>query len=152
MSYKVNSFYQKLLKRIFNSKPIEKDDINNALSQLLELKGSMATSIIDWEDDIILGTENKVNFDITTASKGNGKVMRSTLKMLNDTNPESQVEDILITLTDQIHIIHIINSHPELCLYIILDSQKANMALARTKIGLIAKELSDKYESTLVGE
>ncbi len=149
MSYKIGSFYQKLVKRIFNSESMDKNDIDHALSRLMELKGSMAASLIDWENDSVLGTKTKVDFDINTASKGNAKVVKANMNTIHDISPQSAIEDILITFTNQTHVIHIIASRPELCLYIALDSEKSSLALARTKVSLIAKELSDKYDSKL---
>jgi len=46
---------------------------------------------------------------------------------------------MMITLTDQIHILSIVEGHPELSLYLALDSTKANLALARNKMQSIAK-------------
>lgn len=71
------------------------------------------------------------------------------MKMLKKLDADSHVEDILITLTDQTHIMHIISAHPELCLYIALDAKKSNIALSRTKVKEMGEELSKKYKAKI---
>jgi len=47
---------------------------------------------------------------------------------------EGAIKDILITLTNHIHIIGIVPENPELVIYFALDADKANLALARIAV------------------
>ncbi|MDQ7046366.1 MAG: hypothetical protein Q9M39_01580 [Sulfurovum sp.] len=142
---KMNLFCKKIVKNIFGNTFIEHNDIENTLIQLLDLNDVLAVSLIDWENNIILGTKIEGEFDIDVASKGAINVLKANKKMLKDIDTNSSLEDILMTLPTQIHFIHVLPKHPELCLYIVLDSHKSNVALMRTKVKLVAEELSIKY-------
>ena len=148
----ISFIYKKLIKKVFNSSLIEEEDINKSLEELSMLKGTMAVSLIDWENSIILGTKTKTDFNIERASKGNSKVIRAYMKMLSKLNISSPVDDILITLSNQIHIMHIISAYPQLCIYIALDSNKSNLALSRTKAKEVGEALSSKYEAVVKKE
>ena len=148
----INFFYKKIINKVFKSHLIEQEDITNSLEELSKLKGTLAVSLIDWQNGTILGTHVKSDFNIDLASKGNAKVVKANMKMLENLKITSPVKDILITLTDQIHIIHVLSTHTELCLYVALDSNKSNLALSRTKAQEVGKALSSKYEAKLQSE
>jgi hypothetical protein len=58
---------------------------------------------------------------------------------------DDAIEDILITLTKQYHLIRLLKSSRNeqgLFLYLVLDRQKANLALARHSLKRIESEIS----------
>ena len=52
------------------------------------------------------------------------------------------IDDILITLSKQYHLIRPVASKPGLFLYVVLDKNKSNLALARRKVQEIEQSLS----------
>lgn len=52
------------------------------------------------------------------------------------------IEDILITLDTQLHIIRPGSSNEGLCIYLLLDKRSANFALARRKVSDLESELT----------
>ncbi len=77
---------------------------------------------------------SSTNFNIELASAGNADVVKAKMATMKSLRINGKIQDIMITLTDQIHIIHALESNPELCLYAALDSSKSNLALARNKL------------------
>lgn len=115
-------------------------NIDTALAEILELNGALATSLVDWESGMVLGMATNSSFNIELASAGNAEVVKAKMATMKSLALPGRIDDIMITLTDQIHIIHMLESNPELCLYVALDSRKANLALARNQLRTVARK------------
>ena len=79
--------------------------IDHSLAELMELDGAKAVAIVDYSSGMLMGSMGG-GLDLDTAAAGNTEVVKAkikTLKMLGLTN--TKITDILITLTDQFHII-----------------------------------------------
>ena len=114
-------------------------NIEAGLAEILELNGALAASLFDWQSGMVLGMASNSNFNIELASAGNADVVKAKMATMKSLNLNGRIQDIMITLTDQIHIIHVLESNPELCLYVALDSSKSNLALARNRLSTVAK-------------
>ncbi len=114
------------------------NNIEKALTEILTLKGALATSLFDWESGMVLGIDNNKPFNIELASAGNSEVIKAKMDTMKSLALKGTIEDILITLDSQIHIIHILKNSPELVLYVSLTRGQANLALARNKLNHVA--------------
>lgn len=76
------------------------------------------------------------------AAAGNTEVVRAKLKTVESLGLRRGIEDILITLVDQYHLIRLTPTHPGLFLYLVLDKAKGNLALARYKLSDIERSIS----------
>lgn len=119
---------------------MDMNTIDDALKDLLTLNGAIASSLIDWQSGMTLGMAGSSDFQIELASAGNSEVIKAKMATLQSIGLDNHVKDILITLTEQIHIITMLPNHLELCLYLVLDGEKGNLALARNKMQSVAKE------------
>jgi hypothetical protein len=66
---------------------------------------------------------------------------RAKLKTMKALGITGSIEDILITLDTQYHIIRLIPHKPGLFIYAVLDKSKSNLAMARYKIMDVEKAL-----------
>ena len=107
--------------------------INDALNQLLAVDGSMAAALVDSSSGMLLGGVG-TGIDLELAAAGNTEVVRAKLKTAKSLGLADSIDDILITLTTQIHIIRPLAQQPEVFFYFVLDRAKANLALARMKV------------------
>ena len=117
-------------------------DMNNidlALDEMMDVNGAIAASIIDWQSGMTLGMKSIGDFDIELASAGNSEVVKAKMATMKSLGLVGKIKDMMLTLTDQIHILSIVENHPELTLYLVIDSTKGNLALARNKMQTIAK-------------
>ncbi len=67
------------------------------------------------------------------AAAGNTEVVRAKHNTMRALGLNDVIEDILITLGRQYHIIRPLQKHEGLFIYLVLDKSKSNLALARRK-------------------
>lgn len=80
-----------------------------------------------------------MNLDLAAA--GNTRVVQAKLKTMESLGIKRGIEDILITLADQYHLIRLVPNNDGLFLYLVLDKAKGNLALARYKLTDIERSL-----------
>jgi hypothetical protein len=110
-------------------------DIEMALKEAMNIEGALGAALVDWESGMPLGTLGGGKYlDLDLAAAGNTEVVRTKMRTMRSLNLNDSIEDILITLTRQYHLIRLManadGSH-NLFLYLVLDRPKANLALAR---------------------
>lgn len=115
------------------------NNIDTMLDDLMKVNGALATGVIDWESGMALGMRTNGTFDIELACAGNSEVIKAKMATMRSLGLEGNIQDILITLSDQIHIIGMVPDQPELAIYLAMDSSKANLALARIAVKNAAK-------------
>lgn len=104
--------------------------LNDSLNSLLQIDGAMCSALVDSNSGMMLGSAGS-GLDLEIAAAGNTEVMRAKLKTMKNLGLPDKIEDILITLNKQYHIIRPIVAKPGLFLYLVLDKAKSNLAMAR---------------------
>lgn len=107
--------------------------IQQSLDELLTLEGAMVSAIVDANSGMILGQAGS-GMDLELAAAGNTEVVRAKLKTMKSLQLNDMIEDILITLGKQYHIIRPMVNAEGTFMYYVLDKSRANLALARRKL------------------
>lgn len=107
--------------------------IQESLNALLQLDGALASAVVDANSGMLLG-EAGSGVDMELAAAGNTEVVRAKLKTMKSLNLNDVIEDMLITLGKQYHIIRPLAAAEGTFIYYVLDKSKANLALARRKL------------------
>lgn len=112
------------------------------LPKLLEIDGCLGTCVVDSNSGMVLGSAGggRVNLDIAAA--GNMEVIRAKRKTMKSLGLSEQIEDILITLGKQYHLIRPVTSNDSLFIYIVLDRARSNLAMARHILSDVEKTLT----------
>lgn len=113
-----------------------KDSLNN----LMTVDGAMGACIVDYKSGMILDTIGG-GVDLELAGAGNAQVVKAKMETMESLGIKGEIEDILITLESQIHIIRPTANHQDLFIYFVLNKSKANLALARRKVRAVESEL-----------
>ncbi|ADU39068.1 hypothetical protein J2W32_001230 [Variovorax boronicumulans] len=114
--------------------------IKQTLEEILSLDGAMCAAIVDSGSGMILGSAGS-GLDLEIAAAGNTEVVRTKLKTMRALGLNDVVEDILITLGKQYHIIRPSVSKEGVFIYVVLDKLRSNLALARRKTQDADKQL-----------
>ena len=115
--------------------------VQDALTQLLTVDGAMCAALVDSTSGMLLGSAG-TGLDLELAAAGNTEVVRAKLKTMKALGLNGHIEDILITLDSQYHIITMVSSKEGLFMYTVLDKAKSNLAMARYKAGEAQGKLS----------
>jgi hypothetical protein len=120
-------------------------NIETALKEAMTIDGALGVCLVDWESGMSLGALGGGKYlDLEVAAAGNTEVVRAKMRTMESLRLNDQIEDILITLGKQYHIIRLLkNSRQEqgLFLYLVLDRGKSNLAMARHNLKRIESEL-----------
>lgn len=107
--------------------------IKQGMDELMLIDGALCAALVDASSGMILGQIGS-GVDLEVAAAGNTEVVRAKMKTMRALGLNDVIEDILITLGKQYHIIRPMAAKPGLFLYIVLDKGRSNLALARRKV------------------
>lgn len=115
--------------------------INQGLQEVMTLDGAVCAALVDSSSGMILG-QSGTGVDMEVAAAGNTEVVRAKMKTMRGLGLNDVIEDILITLGKQYHIIRPMARKEGLFVYVVLDKAKSNLALARRKVADVEKDLT----------
>lgn len=104
--------------------------VTDSLKELLRLDGAMCAALVDANSGMMLGSAG-TGLDLELAAAGNTEVVRAKLRTMKNLGLSDAIEDILISLSKQYHIIRPVQAKPGIFMYLVLDRARANLALAR---------------------
>ena len=110
----------------------ERQSLNEVLESLLVFDGAMCIALVDSESGMILGQAGS-GVDMELAAAGASVILRARLASTRALGNIEKIDDVLISLTSQIQIIHPLPNHPSIFTYLIGDKAKSSLAMARYK-------------------
>ena len=79
-------------------------NVSDSIRSLLSIDGASAAAVVDYRSGMVLGKDGTgVNLDMAAA--GNTEVVRAKMKTMKTLGIKGAIEDMLITLDNQYHII-----------------------------------------------
>jgi len=118
-------------------------NIETALKEAMAIDGVIGVALVDFDSGMCLGTAGGgPELDLEVAAAGNTEVVRAKVRTLSTLGIHDTIEDILISLGRQYHLIRpVIRNQGSFFLYLALDRSRANLALARHGLKRIEAEL-----------
>jgi len=111
------------------------------LSECMEIEGALAVALVDLATGMTLAKDqgSAKGLDLDLAAAGNTNVVKAKLETMKNLKLDDHIEDILITLGKHFHLIRPLTSDSGkgLFIYLALDKNKANLAMARHKLRII---------------
>ncbi|WP_328940276.1 hypothetical protein OG259_00205 [Streptomyces sp. NBC_00250] len=104
---------------------------------MTSIEGSVAVALVDYTSGMALGTlGGGKDLDLTVAAAGNTDVIRAKVRTMEMLGLKDDIEDVLITLGSQYHLMRLIRGRGGngLFLYLVLDKGRANLAMARHQL------------------
>lgn len=120
---------------------IEKE-INEAFEHFMdEIPGFLAASLVDIDSGMTLAVRsNRPDFDLAVASAYNSELVKQKLKIMKALHLKTTLEDMILTLGDQIHFIKILS--PTMFIYLAADRSAANIAIVRNVVTKHSRSIS----------
>ncbi len=116
--------------------------IKESLQTLAELDGFIGTCLVDSNSGMMMGSEGGgAALDLEAAAAGNTEVVRAKRKTMAALGLKDAIEDILITLGKQYHLIRPLATKEGLFIYLVLDKGRSNLALSRHRLADIERDL-----------
>jgi hypothetical protein len=119
-------------------------DMDTALKEAMQIDGAIGVAVVDYTSGMALGTlGSSKDLDLTVAAAGNTDVVRAKMRTMDLLKLKDEIEDILITLGSQYHLIRPLRSRggQGLFIYLALLKNRANLAMARHQVKKIEEEL-----------
>ncbi|MFD7624948.1 hypothetical protein ACFV7Q_02675 [Streptomyces sp. NPDC059851] len=108
------------------------------------IDGALGAALVDYDSGMALGTiGGGKELDLSVAAAGNTDVVRAKVRTMDMLGLKEEIEDILITLGSQYHLIRLLKGRGSkgFFLYLALDRGRANLAMARHQLKKIESEL-----------
>jgi hypothetical protein len=110
--------------------PSEKQIVDAFDKVAADIPGYMAASLVDLESGMTLGLKSvRPDFDLAAASAYNSEMVKQKMKIMRALNLKTNLEDMLVTLGDQIHMIKMVNTTT--FIYLCVDRSMSNLAIVR---------------------
>ncbi|WP_061965084.1 hypothetical protein [Demequina aurantiaca] len=115
---------------------------NDSVAQALAIDGCLAAALVDYDSGMTLATAG-AGLDLELAAAGNTEVVRAKMRVMDSLGLDDKIEDILITLGKQFHLIRLVSSvsGQGLFFYVVLDKTRANLAMARRQLQTVEQSI-----------
>jgi CheY-like chemotaxis protein len=118
-------------------------DVKESLNAAMAIDGAIGVALVDYTSGMCLGMAGgSPQLNMEVAAAGNTAVVRAKMKVMKDLGLKDAIEDILITLGRQYHLIRPLRRSPNLFLYLATDRDRSNLALSRHKLNEIEDNLN----------
>jgi hypothetical protein len=115
--------------------------LTDSMNSCMQIDGAIAAALVDFGSGMALAKVGSgLNLDMAAA--GNTEVLKAKMKTMAGLGLKDTIEDMLITLGTQYHLIRPIPHKQGLFLYLALDKVKGNLAMARFKLMEIEKSIT----------
>ncbi len=112
------------------------------ISNLKDLPGFIGACLVDSDSGLMLACETGTGkLDLEAAGAANTEVVRAKNAAMKALGLKDRIEDILITLGTQYHLIRPLNTNSAIFLYVALDKKQANLGMARLNVKRVEETL-----------
>jgi predicted regulator of Ras-like GTPase activity (Roadblock/LC7/MglB family) len=111
------------------------------ISATADISGFVGSCLVDSDSGLMLASEGGEAIDLEAAAALNTQVVRAEHEVIEVLGLDDHIEDILITMTRQLHFIRPLEASPQVFLYVCLDKKNANLGMARMQVNKIESGL-----------
>ena len=107
-----------------------------------DIAGFIGACLVDSDSGLMLTSEGGGKIDMEAAAALNTQVVKAKMQAIESLGLQDGIEDILITMGKQLHMIRPLEKAPSVFLYVALDKKTANLGMARMQVKKIESGLS----------
>ena len=116
------------------------NNINETLDVVMGISGVIAATIVDSKSGFVLGSRGN-SIDMEYVSASNTELFIALNKINKHMNITEVPEDLLITFHKQYHIMLPLKHLPDVFIYVIVDKEKASLAMALRSLVSVGSKL-----------
>jgi hypothetical protein len=107
-------------------------NLTDSIRQLhAEMTGAIATAVVNGNGELMATVGSGINMGLAAA--GNSEVVRAKLKTMKSLGLNDHIEDIVITLGKQYHLIHPLSQYEGSFIYVVME-RTATLAMVRHQV------------------
>ena len=106
--------------------------LEKVLETLLSFDGALCVAVVDSDSGMILGKAGS-GMEMDLAAANASVILRARLASTKALGTKEKIDDMLISLSSQVQIIHPLPNNPSIFTYLIGDKSKSSLAMARFK-------------------
>ena len=116
-------------------------EISDAFDHFMnDIPGFVGASLVDVDSGMTLAVRaSRDDFDLAVASAYNSELVKQKLKIMKALNLKTTLEDMILTLGDQIHFIKLLS--PTMFISLAADRSACNIAIVRSIVNKHAKTI-----------
>ncbi len=116
--------------------------VKAALDEAMQIDGALGCALVDYKSGMTLGIAGgSGTFNLEVAAAGNTEVIKAKMKVMGQLGLRDRIEDVLITLGTQLHLIRMVSGQTSLFIYVALNKAQANLGMARHQLGAVEAKL-----------
>jgi len=113
------------------------------LTALSKLGGFMGGCIIDRDTGMMLSSiGGDTGLDLELAGALSADIVNAQQASIDMLELHEAIEDVLVSLAEQYHLMRPLHDDPALFIYVVLDRTRANLAVARIKLKAVEAKVS----------
>jgi hypothetical protein len=117
--------------------------VQGALEDAMEIEGALGVALIDSASGLSLGTAGgSKTLNVELAGAGAADFVRAEARAMAAAGVKDAIEDVMITLGKQYHLIRFLGPDLHAFVYIVLDRERANLGMARHRLAAIGRRIA----------
>lgn len=124
------------------------NNIKECLEGVMLIDGAIATALVDWTTGEVIPAGHDLSDDFSDEAAGNTSVVLAEVLLMRQLGVRDRIEDILVTFNSRYHLIRLVRSYPSFFLYLVLNRDSANLAMARMQLADAEETLVLEEERT----
>ena len=115
-------------------------DVQEALEEAMGIDGAVAVALVDGASGMTLGTAGGgALLNVELAGAGAADFLRAKRRVIDALGLKDTIEDVMITLGKQYHLIRFLGPELNVFLYLVLDRAGSNLGMARHKLAALGR-------------
>ena len=124
--------------------PLLRPELQGALDEAMQIDGALGVALVDGASGLTLGAAGgSAVLNVELAGAGAADFVSAKLRVMAALGTNDTLEDVMITLGKQYHLVRFVGGGPEqsVFLYLVLDRAGANLGMARHRLAAIGRRI-----------
>lgn len=117
-------------------------DIQEFLTKAMAIDGAVGVALVELDSGMCLGTKGGGALDMELAGASATKIVQAKNGIMEQLELDGSPEEALLTMGDQYHLIRLLRENEDVFSYLILDEKQSSLAIARTQLRSLDRDLS----------